>query len=61
MKDKVIDKHQKAEFEAEQNDFQSKRVQNIKSKRKQNLVKKSHELARIASLKIVLVIYDEDH
>ena len=41
--------------------YQSKRILNMKSKRKQNLVKKAHELARIADLDILLVVFDKDH
>ena len=41
--------------------FTSKRIQNMKSKRKQVLVKKAHELARIASLKVVVIVYDDSH
>ena len=37
----------------------AKRILNMKSKRKKNLVKKAHELARIANLKITVVIYDK--
>ena len=40
---------------------QKKRVLNIKSKRKQNLVKKAHELAQLANLQITIVIYDKEH
>ena len=31
---------------------------NIKSKRKQNFIKKAHELAQVANLKVAVVIYD---
>ena len=36
----------------------TKRVLNMKSKRKQNLVKKAHELAKLANLQISIVIFD---
>ena len=41
--------------------FTSKRIHNMKSKRKQVLVKKAHELARIANLKVVMIVYDDSH
>ena len=34
---------------------------NKKSKRKQNLVKKAHELAKLANLKVTLIIFDPLH
>ena len=38
-----------------------KKILNMKSKRKQNLVKKAHELARLAKLQITIIIFDKDH
>lgn len=38
--------------------YQRKKLLNIKSKRKQNFIKKAHELSQVANLKVAVVIYD---
>ena len=50
---------QKNQEKAFENDPEERRrIQNIKSKRKQNLIKKAQELASIASLYVTVVVYD---
>ena len=41
-----------------QQKYQRKKMLNIKSKRKQNFIKKAHELAQVANLKVAVIIYD---
>ena len=38
--------------------YERKKLLNKKSKRKQNVIKKVHELARVADLKVTVIIYD---
>ena len=42
----------------DQDQKDKRRLQNLRSKRKKNLIKKAHELAMLGNMKVTVVIYD---